>query len=138
MKEQRPLVSYTNLLFKFGGLLVLGLLFVSPTIACGSSSEASCTGTVNYLGEPFTGEGANVEEAQHNACNRYCLEADPEFDVYYYIWLDSPKGVAAGSPPKNEAIYKDKDLLNYVVDTCANRCIADVKDGKLEGGATCP
>ncbi len=42
----------------------------------------------------------------------------------YRIWLDSPKGKAAGSPSKQESIFKDKDLLVYVTETCAKKCVA--------------
>ena len=60
--------------------------------------------------------------AKNNACNVYCREADPEYDARYRIWLDSPKGKAAGSPSKQEAIFKDKELLLYVTETCAKKC----------------
>lgn len=140
MKQQFPAVSRTRLPARVGGLLVVGMvLMLSPVIACGSSvDEDRCTGEVRYLDTTYDAKGKDAEEAQRLACNKYCLYADPEFDAYYAIWLTSPKAAAAGYPPKTEAIYEDDDLLNYVIVTCANRCIADVKDGKLEGGATCP
>ena len=140
MKTETTL-SREELLSKFGGSLVAGLLLLSLVIACRSSSSsdnASCTGEVTYEGKTFTGEGKTTEDAQKFACNKYCLEADPEFDAHYGIWLESPKGEAAGRPPKKEAIYKDKDLMNYLTKDCATRCVASVKEGKLKGRATCP
>ena len=98
-----------------------------------------CTAEINYEGRTFSGGPAKTaEDARQFACNKYCLEADPTFDAHYGVWLDSPKGQAAGRPPKNEAIYKDKDLMKYLTEDCANRCVASVKDGKLKGTATCP
>ena len=110
-------------------------------IACRSSSSdnTNCTGEVTYEGRTFTsGQAENAENAQQFACNKYCLEADPEFDAHYGIWLESPKGEAAGRPPKKEAIYKDADLMNYLTKTCAAKCVASVKEGKLKGGTKCP
>ena len=133
--------SGDELLVKLGGSLVAGLLLLTVVIACRSSSSSdnvSCTGEVSYEGKTFNGQGKNADEAQQFACNKYCLEADPEFDAHYGIWLESPKGEAAGRPPKKEAIYKDADLMNYLTKTCAAKCIASVKEGKLEGKTKCP
>jgi len=134
--------SARELLTKFSGSLVAGLLLLSVVIACRSSSSsdnASCTGEVTYEGKTFTGGPAETaENAQKFACNKYCLEADPEFDAHYGIWLESPKGEAAGRPPKKEAIYKDADLMNYLTKTCAAKCVASVKEGKLKGETKCP
>src|SRR5260370_36744371 len=96
--------SAQELLTRFSNSLVAGLLLLSVVIACrssssSSSSDASCSGEVTYEGRTFTGQGKSAEEAQQFACNKYCLEADPEFDAHYGIWLESPKGEAAGHPP---------------------------------------
>ena len=115
------------------------VLMLGVVLACrSSSSEANCTGEVTYEGRTFTGEAKNADDAQKFACNKYCLEADPEFDAHYGIWLESSKGEAAGRPAKKEAIYKDKDLMNYLTNDCATRCVASVKQGQLRGSATCP
>jgi hypothetical protein len=138
--ERRDTFSSKDLSLKLSSSLVAGLLLLSVVIACRSSSSdsASCTGEVTYEGRTFTGQGKNAEDAQQFACNKYCLEADPEFDAHYGIWLESPKGEAAGRPPKKEAIYKDADLMSYLTKTCAAKCVASVKEGKLKGEAKCP
>ena len=133
--------SPTKLSVKLSSSLLAGLLLLTVVIACRSSSPSSdvgCTGEVTYEGKTFTGQGKNAEDAQQFACNKYCLEADPEFDAHYGIWLESPKGEAAGRPPKKEAIYKDKDLMNYLTKDCATKCVASVKAGKLKGETKCP
>ena len=89
-----------------------------------SSSGADCVGTVTCEGKTYEGKDKTAEQAKLNACNHYCREADPQYDAMYRIWLDSPKGKAAGSPSKQEAIFKDKDLLTYVTETCAKKCAA--------------
>ena len=114
------------------------VLMLGVVLACRSSSGPTCTGEVAYEGRTFTGQAGNVEDAQRFACNNYCLDADPEFDAHYRIWLDSPKGEAAGRPSKKESIYKDKDLLDYLTVDCAMKCVARVKDGRLKGQAKCP
>ena len=100
-------------------LMIAAVIIIGA--AC-SSSGADCTGKVVYEGKTFEGKDKDAEKAKLNACNVYCREADPQFDAMYRIWLDSPKGKAAGSPSKKESIFKDADLLNYVTETCAKRC----------------
>lgn len=104
-------------------LVFVGVIFFSVSAGCGGSTS-ECVGTVTYEGKTFEGRDKTTEQAKSNACNVYCREADPEYDAMYRIWLDSPKGKAAGSPSKKEAIFKDTDLLTYVTKTCANRCVA--------------
>src|SRR5216684_4191404 len=133
--------SAHELLVKFSGSLFAALLLLSVVIACRSSSssdKSSCTGEVTYEGKTFTGGPAETaENAQKFACNNYCLNADPEFDAHYGIWLESPKGAAAGRPPKKESIYKDQELMDYLTKDCALKCVASVKQGKLKGEVKC-
>jgi len=121
---------------KFGSLLIVALMFLAVVFGCRSSSP-KCTGEVDYEGRVFTGAGKNTEEAQQFACNKYCLEVDSVVDARYRIWLDSPKGRAAGRPSKQESLYKDKDLLDYVTLTCAPKCVNSVKAGQLKGSTKC-
>ncbi len=101
-----------------------GILFM-VSVGCGGS-DAGCVGSVTFQGKAFEGKGKSADEAKKNACNVYCREADPEFEARYRIWLDSPKGKAAGSPSKQESIFKDKELLLYVTETCAGKCAASM------------
>lgn len=136
----RKNLSPTKLSSTVASSLLGLLLLLSMIIACRSSSsdsKAPCIGSIVYEGKTFTGQAGNTEEAQKFACNNYCLDADPEFDAHYRIWLDSRSGEAAGRPPKKEAIYKDEDLMKYLTRDCASKCVASVKDGKLKGSAQC-
>ena len=138
MRKRKTGSANYELPVKAGASVFAGLLLLSVIIACrSSSSSASCTGEVTYEGQTFTGQAGNLEDAQKFACNKYCLEADAEFDAHYHIWLDSPRGQAAGRPSKKDSIYKDKDLLDYLTVDCATKCVARVKDGKLKGQAKC-
>lgn len=122
---------------RFGSLFIVGLMLLGVVIGCRSPSSPKCTGEVDYEGRILTGAGENAEEAQLFACNKYCLEVDSLVDARYRIWLDSPKGRAAGRPSKQESIYKDKDLLDYVTLTCAPKCVNSVKAGQLKGSTKC-
>lgn len=104
-------------------LVFVGVIFFTMSVGCGGSG-GECVGTVTFEGKTFEGKDKTAEQAKLNACNHYCREADPQYDAMYRIWLDSPKGKAAGSPSKKEAIFKDKDLLTYVTETCAKKCAA--------------
>jgi hypothetical protein len=104
--------SAQELLMKFSSSLVAGLLLLSVVIACrssssSSSSDASCTGEVTYEGRTFTGQGKNAEEAQQFACNKYCLEADPEFDAHYMAsGLSRPRAKLPVARPKKRPSTK--------------------------------
>ena len=112
------------------------LLLFAVLIAC-SGSGKKCTATLNYDGKTYEGVGKSSDDAQHFACNKYCREDDPEYEAMYRIWLDSPAGRAAGRPSKEEAIFKDKRLLDYVTLTCASKCVAWTKDGKAKVETKC-
>ena len=113
------------------------LLLSAVALACSSGSAKKCTATLTYEGRTFVGEDATTEKATHNACNKYCREADPGYEAMYGVWLDSPAGKAAGRPSKEEAIFKDKKLMDYVTVTCANECLASIKDGKAKIETKC-
>ena len=106
-------------------LIPTSLVLVAIVLGC-SGTGADCVGTVSYQGKTFEGKAKTADEAKLNACNNYCRDADPEYDAMYRVWLDSPKGKAAGLPSKQEAIFKDKDLLNFVTETCAKKCAATI------------
>lgn len=103
-------------------LMLASCFIIVVTLGCGGGSSDACIGTVTYEGKTFQGAGKNEIDAKLFACNKYCSDADPEFDARYRIWLNSPKGKAAGSPSKREAMFKDKELLDYVTNVCAHKC----------------
>ena len=117
------------------------LLLLTVVLACSSGSGKKCTATLTYKGKTYTGgdTGANrsKEKATSNACNKYCRDDDPDYDVMYRIWADSPAGRAAGRPSKEEAIFKDARLLDYVTITCANKCVGWTKDGSAKVETKC-
>lgn len=119
-------------------LPIAGLLLLSAVLACSSSSGNTCSGEVSFEGRTFTGKGKDAAEAQLHGCNLYCLEADAEVEARYRIWLDSPKGRAAGSLSKKDYMYKDRSFLDYVTLTCAPKCVAKIKDGSMQGKTKCP
>ena len=120
------------------GLFLSLLLLLAAVIACSSGSSAKkCTATLTNDGKTFVGEGSSTDDATRFACNKYCREADPGYEAMYGVWLDSPAGKAAGRPSKEEAIYKDKKLMDYVTVTCANECLTKVKDGKAKAETKC-
>ena len=120
------------------GLFLSLLLLLAAVLACSSGSSArKCTATLTNDGKTFVGEGPSTDDATRFACNKYCREADPGYEAMYRVWLDSPEGRAAGRPSKEEAIFKDKKLMDYVTVTCANECLAKVKDGKAKAETKC-
>lgn len=110
----------------FLSLTIAACLLVGVVLGCGGSSSDACIGTVTFEGKTFQGAGKNEIDAKLFACNNYCADADGEYDARYRIWLDSPKGKAAGSPSKREAMFKNQDLLDYVTNVCARKCSAEM------------
>ena len=104
-------------------LAMISVVLILVVLGCGGSG-ADCVGTVAHQGKIFEGKAKNADEAKGYACNNYCRDADTEYDAMYRIWLDSPKGKAAGSPSKQEAIFKDETLMKFVTETCSKRCVA--------------
>lgn len=102
---------------------MISVVLILVVLGCGGGG-AECVGTVAYQGKTFEGKAKTANDAKGNACNNYCRDADPEYDAMYRIWLDSPKGKAAGSPSKQEAIFKDEALMKFVTETCSKRCVA--------------
>lgn len=109
-------------------LTLVAILIIGIVLGCSSSgSSEACTGSVVYQANVFEGKGKDAGESKRNACNNYCRDADPEYDARYRIWIDSAAGRNAGSPSKQEAIFKDKDLMKFVTETCSRVCVADMK-----------
>jgi hypothetical protein len=113
-------------------------VFIALVLGCRSgSTDRKCTATLTYQGRTYTGADAVQDKATSNACNKYCREADPGYDAMYRIWVDSSAGRAAGQPSKEEAIFKDKRLMDYVTITCANKCVGWTKDGTAKVETKC-
>ena len=118
-------------------LLLPSIVLFAVVLACSSGSAKKCTATLTLDGRTFVGEDAAEDKATRNACNKYCREADPGYEAMYGVWLDSPAGKAAGRPSKEEAIFKDQKLMDYVTVTCANECLAKIKDKKANVQTKC-
>ena len=117
------------------GLWLALFLLLAAVLACGRGSN-KCTATLTYQGKTYTGIGKK-DDAVSFACNKYCIADDSEYEAMYGIWLDSAEGRAAGRPPKEEAIYKSKRLLDFVTITCANRCVGWTKSGRAQAETKC-
>ena len=124
------------------GFALLVLLSLSLGCICSSNSGNNCVARVKANGKTFVGKAAKKGRADLNACNKFCLETDSEFDGMYQIWLDSASGrrlrkVKKRLPTKEEAIYEDKRLLDYVTKNCATRCVREANKGKHTLKSSC-
>lgn len=107
-----------------------------PILACGGSGPA-CLGWIEDdqggRHSPELGVSDRAQ-AQRNACNTYCVDADPEVDAMYRIWLDSPRGNP--NLKRWEGMYDDPAIAQ-VLERCAETCVADVGAGRRRGGVDC-
>lgn len=113
--------------------LLLCMIFGALFVSC--SSE--CTGEITEGGKTYTAKAMSSVNAVRFACNKYCLDADAKCEAMYGIWVNSPEGKAAGSPPKTRSLSKSKELLDCITIECADRCIADAGTGKIQNKVNC-
>lgn len=120
-------------------LLLLGL-----TLGClgPDGSDSRCEGVVKFEGKTYIGKAKDETQAGLNACNKFCLENDSEFDAMYGIWLRSDKAkdlekIKGRKLTKEEAIMEDTRLLDYVTKNCAVRCVRESGKGKHTLGTSC-
>ncbi len=118
-------------------LTVILLLLIGITLGClgPSASDSQCEGTIEFQENKYVGAAKDEKQAGLNACNKFCLEHDSEFDAMYQIWLDSTEGKAYAEsikrkPTKFESTMENKRLLDYVTKNCAVRCVAEANRGK--------
>ena len=118
-------------------LLLILMIMLGVTLGClgPSVADSQCEGTIKINDETFTGAAKVEEQAGLNACNKFCLEKDSEFDAMYGIWLtsDKAKGLAKikrRQLTKFEATMEDGKLLDYVTENCAPRCVKEANKGK--------
>ena len=74
------MIKYTNLYFVLMILLCVSLGCLGP-----SKSASKCEGIIRANGKTFNGKAANEKQAGLNACNKFCLETDSEFDGMYQM-----------------------------------------------------
>ena len=118
-------------------LLIALMILLGVSLGClgPSASDSQCEGTVKIAGETFVGMAKDEKQAGLNACNKFCLKKDSEFDAMYGIWLtsDRVKGlekINGRKLTKEEAIMEDGKLLDFVTLDCAVRCEKEANKGK--------
>ena len=113
------------------------MIMMGVTLGClgPGSADSACEGTIEFEDNKYVGAAKDEKQAGLNACNKFCLEHDSEFEAMYGIWLDSPDGKAYAErinrkPTKFESTMENKRLLDYVTKNCAVRCVAEANKGK--------
>lgn len=107
-----------------------------PILACGGGGPTCLGWVADDQGNRHSPESgvSDRDQAQRNACNGYCVDADPQADAMYRIWLDSPRGNP--NLKRWEGMYEDPTIRAYL-DECVDRCVADVAAGRRQGGVDC-
>jgi hypothetical protein len=111
-------------------IFILVPIFLAGTVSgcLGPGSDAdSCTATLRSERKEFVGKSKTEKQARLNACNKFCLERDAEFDAMYRSWLGSEKAKILSAQKgrsftKDEAIFADKNLLQHITRNCAVTC----------------
>ncbi len=129
--------STNNLLIVLAMLLAVSLGCLGP-----SSSSSRCEGTVKTEGRTYTGQAKDEEQAGLNACNKFCAEEDENAKGMINIWLASDAAreferKMKRKPTREDAIIEDKRILEYVTNTCANKCKIEANRGKHTLATSC-
>lgn len=130
----------TNILNRqdFMGLpqLLLGsFLLLAVVLGCGGGQ--TCTAELTVEGKVYKGTDKDAEQAETNACNGYCIEGDPDFDIAFHKWLETPE--SKDVPDRNNkwtGQYKSKELRS-IADRCMTRCKEFAKDGVFKMNVKC-
>lgn len=122
-------------------ILTVALLCVSLGCLGPGSDETRCEGILRSNGETYVGKAKTEEQAKLNACNKFCLD-DEEYEAMYRIWLDSEKAKRLEKSrgkkvSKEDAVFEDKRLLDFVTKNCAPRCRDEADKGKHTLQAAC-
>jgi hypothetical protein len=129
--------SRINLLIVLAILLAVALGCLGP-----SSSSSRCEGTVKIEGRTYKGQAKDEEQAGLNACNKFCAEEDENAKGMISIWLASDAAKEferkmKRKPTREDAIIEDKRILEYVTNTCANKCKIEANRGKHTLATSC-
>lgn len=123
-------------------IILVVLCFISLGCLGPGSAESKCGGTVKNDGEIYRGSADDEKQAGLNACNKYCIDEDSEFDGMYRVWLDSAAGKRAAEklkrePTREDSLMESDRLLDYVTKNCANRCVNEANNGKHTLDVSC-
>lgn len=117
--------------------LVVLLLLLGLTLGClGPSADADkCTGTVKLNGKSYQGTSKTKDQAELNACNKFCGETDEELEAMYQVFLESKQAKNyekrnGKKMSKVDAIIENKKMLDYATKNCAVRCRNEANKGK--------
>lgn len=106
------------------------------------ADDSRCEGVVTHEGKTYVGKAKDEDRAALNACNKFCVETDKEFQAMYQIWLDSDEARAfeesrKRKPTREDAAIENEKLLDYVTRNCAVRCKNEANKGKHTLEASC-
>lgn len=118
-------------------LILMLLILMGLTLGClgpGVDSD-KCTGTVKSKDKTYVGAAKDEDQAGLNSCNKFCLEEDSEYEAMYAIWLTSERAKnleksRGKKVSKQDALFEDKGLLNYITKNCAVRCVKEANQGR--------
>ena len=115
--------------------ILLILLGVSLGCLGPSADDSKCEGIVKSNGKEYVGKAKDEDQAGLNACNKFCVAEDSEYEAMYRIWLDSDKAKRLEKSrgqkvSKEDAVLEDSKLLDYVTKNCAVRCKAEATKGE--------
>lgn len=117
----------------FTGMAGIGLLII---VALGCGGGQTCVADLVVEGKTHTGRASGTDQAQKNACSKYCIEGNPDFDAVYERWLTTPEAKKASGRSKWDAQFYNKELKEIVA-RCQIRCKEFVDDGVYKMTVNC-
>lgn len=115
--------------------LFVSILMLAVVLGCGGGQ--TCMAELTVEGKVYKGTDKDPAQAETNACNGYCIEGDPDFDLAFRKWLETPE--SQNVPDRNSkwtGFYKSKEL-RAMVERCMTRCKEFTKDGIYKMNVNC-
>lgn len=107
-------------------LALATLLLLAAVLGCGGSK---CRSEITVEGKTFAGTDPNKEQSTKNACSKYCIDGDPDFDIAYQKWLQTPEAQKVPDRHSKWAAYATNKDLNAMAERCSKRCAEFIEDG---------
>lgn len=118
-------------------IFLILLLLLGVTLGClGPSADSDkCKGIVKFEGKTYEGASKTKEQAELNACNKFCVQTDKKLEAMYRVFLESDQAKEyerrnGKKMSKTDAVIENKRLLDYTTQNCAVKCRNEANKGK--------
>ncbi|HMO79234.1 MAG TPA: hypothetical protein PKD24_00445 [Pyrinomonadaceae bacterium] len=108
----------------FTALYASGFLLI---VALGCGGSKTCTAELDIDGVTWIGTDVEPERAKRNACSKYCIEGNLEFDLAHERWLRTADAKKVPDREDKWAAQAKNKELGTIVERCVDNCQRSIK-----------